>query len=306
TGIGVLLALVIRGSVLYHLLVSLLIGTLPFIGVLVWRRGFMPARFFVLAWTQFCLVTVYFIIVLILEGAASDNLILLFLLFHVLEVLLLSFSLADRITLLREQKDEAERQHQLVLVQAKADLEYQVEIRTQELRDAKDEAEYLASTDPLTQLNNRRAFFAQADPVFKLAKRHNQPLSVVFLDIDHFKRINDSFGHATGDEALKAVANTLRATIRETDIAGRMGGEEFALLLPNTPATDAFQLAERLRQAIEALRLTYAARQLSLTASFGIAAQHDADTLEGLLSCADTALYQAKSSGRNQVVQVGQ
>ncbi|MEM7017373.1 MAG: diguanylate cyclase [Pseudomonadota bacterium] len=280
----------------------MLIICLPFIGLWVWWRGFAPARFFVLAWTIFCFGTAYFQYVLIRDGAADESMVLMFLACNVTEVLLLSFALADRINLLQRQKDEVEQRHRLFLSRAKDELEYQVELRTQELRQAKEFAEALASTDVLTQLNNRRAFFERSEPALKLADRYKQPLSLLFLDIDHFKKVNDTYGHAIGDEILKAVANTIRVTVRETDIAGRLGGEEFAVLLPNTLPTDAINLAERIRQAIAGLRISDQSQQLSVTTSFGVADHHTGGSLEKLLSYADVALYQAKSGGRNQVV----
>ncbi|MEM7018988.1 MAG: diguanylate cyclase [Pseudomonadota bacterium] len=299
-----LLMLTIRGTAILFLLLGVCSAILPFIGFIVWRRGFIPARFFVIAWTIYCFSSAYFQFTSILQGTASEALLFAFLGSHILEALLLSFALADRINLMRREKEEIERQYREELNRAKSELEHQVEVRTQELLNAKESAETLASTDMLTQLNNRRAFFERAEPVLKLAARHTQPLSLIFTDIDHFKRINDTYGHAAGDEILKTVADTLRNTARETDIAGRIGGEEFVLLLPNTPQADAAQLAERLRLAIAELDVSYQAQPLSLTASFGVAALMPDNTLENLLSRADAALYEAKSSGRNRVVQV--
>lgn len=160
----------------------------------------------------------------------------------------------------------------------------------------------LATTDPLTGLNNRRSFEEIADREFKRAKRYGNPLAALMLDIDWFKQVNDNHGHAAGDDVLKAVARAITDTLRETDLAGRLGGEEFAALLPETEAKGAHEVAERLRHAVAEAAITAGGMQLQVTASIGVAARNDKDTdLASLLKRADEALYKAKQSGRNRV-----
>jgi diguanylate cyclase (GGDEF)-like protein len=161
-----------------------------------------------------------------------------------------------------------------------------------------------AATDPLTKLRNRRAFFDVGLGHLSLARRHGNDLSVLMLDIDHFKRINDSYGHQAGDEALVAVAEVLSISMRAEDVPARIGGEEFSVLLPDTNRFGAAVLAERIRTAIEGKKITAAGNVLSLTVSMGIASygMDGRDTLEQLINVADKRLYLAKQSGRNRVV----
>jgi diguanylate cyclase (GGDEF)-like protein len=159
----------------------------------------------------------------------------------------------------------------------------------------------MATEDGLTGLANRAAFMRRADECRRLCQRTGQPAAVVMMDVDHFKRINDTFGHAAGDVALAAIGRTLREHLRDVDICGRLGGEEFAMLLPGTSAEAAVHVAERLRHAIADTGFPFEGRVVGLTASFGIADPGTAGTLEQALSQADTSLYAAKSEGRNRV-----
>ena len=163
-------------------------------------------------------------------------------------------------------------------------------------------AERLARLDPLTGMNNRRAFTDATRPIWNISLRRQHPLSVVLLDIDCFKRINDTHGHAYGDQVLTAVARTLKTTIRSQDIAARWGGEEFILLLPETGLEEAAALAERLRLAIEGIRLPCDEDIITVTASFGVAERRtEHATLDSLISTADKYLYQSKAAGRNRI-----
>lgn len=172
----------------------------------------------------------------------------------------------------------------------------------EELRKAKHRAEQLANTDELTGLNNRRSFFALGHRAFKQAKRFEHPISVIMIDIDHFKHINDSYGHSVGDFTLQEFAKPLLHLVRDIDIVGRMGGEEFALVLPETDLTEASNLAERLRSEIANMKIDSGNNQIKITASFGVStSKQDCDSLESLLIKADDALYVAKKKGRNQV-----
>ncbi|WP_296750503.1 diguanylate cyclase [Thiobacillus sp.] len=163
-------------------------------------------------------------------------------------------------------------------------------------------AERLAQLDPLTGLSNRRAFYDLTTPLWSNALRHGHDLSVVLLDLDRFKQLNDSYGHAHGDAVLKAVAGVLRNGVRQGDVLARWGGEEFIVLLPETGGTEAAALAERLRAAIAALRVPREDGETRVTASFGVARLEDrGGTLDALIAHADANLYRAKDEGRNRV-----
>ena len=172
----------------------------------------------------------------------------------------------------------------------------------QELRQAVQRAERLASTDELTGLNNRRAFFELGAQVFKQAKRSGRPISIIMFDVDRFKQINDQHGHDIGDETLRALAACVQPLLRAGDIVGRLGGEEFAVILPETDLAAASTVAERLRTAIAAMRLPTAIPAIRCTCSFGVATSTDgALDLEALLRHADKALLRAKRAGRNRI-----
>lgn len=160
----------------------------------------------------------------------------------------------------------------------------------------------LAYTDPLTGIANRAHFFALAPLHFAAARQQAQPLCVLYLDVDHFKSINDRSGHAVGDAALVAIAAALRAQLRACDLLGRIGGEEFAALLPEAHLDDAVRTAERLRTAVAALDISGG----PISISIGIAAlRRDDAALDILLAAADRALSQAKHNGRNRSELVG-
>jgi len=163
-------------------------------------------------------------------------------------------------------------------------------------------AERLAQLDPLTGLNNRRAFYDKTGPLWSHAIRHRHDTSVMLLDIDRFKQINDRHGHAHGDEVLKATSNILRQSVRQGDVLARWGGEEFIVFLPETSLSEATALAERLRVAIADRRIPCETEQTAVTASFGIAQQEAPhSTLDALIASADECLYHAKQAGRNRV-----
>ena len=171
-----------------------------------------------------------------------------------------------------------------------------------ELKKAKEQAETLARTDFLTGMNNRRSFYDLCDTSFKLARRYGEDLTAILLDIDQFKNINDAHGHAVGDEVLKKLARIVAETCRESDIAGRVGGEEFAILLPRTNAKNGFELAERLREEMEKAAVHLDDGDIKFTASFGVAQMRpECDSLEALVAEADGAMYEAKQRGRNVV-----
>jgi len=161
----------------------------------------------------------------------------------------------------------------------------------------------LALRDPLTEVSNRRAFMEDGHAELLRTLRGNGELSVLMLDIDHFKRINDCHGHATGDRVLKELAAECRRSLRNFDLIGRLGGEEFAVLLPQTGIVTAELVAERLRGAIASLNLTGRDdKPIPLTVSIGVSALEPHQTqIESMLALADAALYRAKESGRNRV-----
>ncbi len=162
-------------------------------------------------------------------------------------------------------------------------------------------AEKQAKTDIITGLFNRRAYYEISEMEYQRLSRHKRILSVIMFDIDHFKNINDNYGHSIGDKVLKCVGNIVKNLIREYDYAFRMGGDEFLVLLPETNDKQASQLAERIRKEIEDYTLEEN-NKLVITASFGIAQYNQKDTsMEKLTRRADEALYQAKKAGRNRV-----
>jgi diguanylate cyclase (GGDEF)-like protein len=159
----------------------------------------------------------------------------------------------------------------------------------------------MATVDGLTGLYNRNHFFAEADRQLRLAWRHGWPIAAVMVDIDHFKRINDTYGHPVGDEVIRVVAGRLRDAVRDGDVLGRYGGEEFALVTPQ-PGTSASDLAERLRRVVSDDPVPTGAGRLPITISVGLAPAGGGEPdLRQLLSRADEALYQAKLTGRDRV-----
>jgi diguanylate cyclase (GGDEF)-like protein/PAS domain S-box-containing protein len=162
----------------------------------------------------------------------------------------------------------------------------------------KEELARQATTDELTGVRNRRSLLETARQEFTRALRYQHPLSVLMLDIDHFKDINDSHGHDVGDQVLRAVADACRRELRDSDVLGRLGGEEFGVVLPNTRHEGALAVAERLRARIEALRV---GDGIAPKVSIGVACMEGANGIEDVLKRADQALYAAKAAGRNRV-----
>lgn len=160
-------------------------------------------------------------------------------------------------------------------------------------------AEVMARTDVLTGLNNRRAFFDTAPLLLKSCHKKELPASIVMFDVDHFKKINDEFGHAGGDVALQHVASLLKTRLRRSDICCRFGGEEFAILLPNTSLEEAGITAEKIRALIASSPVTFSRKLIPITASFGVS--DVGNTIDEILNNADHAMYSAKKDGRNLV-----
>lgn len=165
-----------------------------------------------------------------------------------------------------------------------------------------DRLERIASRDSLTGAASRRAFFELAGARFELARNRRKSLAVIVIDVDRFKSVNDEFGHAGGDLALQGIANALREGLREQDLLGRLGGEEFAALLPDADLALASQVAERLRRAVASLELSSDGRRMSLRICAGVASLAPGDdSLHALLVRADRGLYDAKRAGRDRV-----
>jgi diguanylate cyclase (GGDEF)-like protein/PAS domain S-box-containing protein len=169
-------------------------------------------------------------------------------------------------------------------------------------RDAADDLRRAAVTDHLTGIANRRAFFDAAARELERWRRAPRPLSLLLIDADHFKNVNDQHGHATGDAVLRAIATTLTSTAREIDIVARLGGEEFVVLMPSTDATGAAALAERIRAAIAGIAVEAGGTLVRCTVSIGVSTMgRDVTGLDALVERADEALYVAKAAGRNRV-----
>jgi diguanylate cyclase (GGDEF)-like protein len=172
-----------------------------------------------------------------------------------------------------------------------------------EIRRKNKELEVLASRDPLTGCYNRRAFFDLLEEMFKQAARTNTELVTVMVDIDHFKSINDRFGHSVGDEAIRMVSEVLNSSIEDGAIVGRYGGEEFCVALPNTDLSKGKEVAESLRKKIKTASRDFCGKDVIITASFGVSiAETSMTSISQLLEHADKALYTAKESGRDRVV----
>lgn len=196
-----------------------------------------------------------------------------------------------------EQRREAELVGELAQL---GDKLQEMEQQSNKMRAKLESQKQLARRDSVTQLPNRAAYDERIQFEFARWERYEAPFTLLLGDIDHFKTINDQHGHMAGDKVLKLVAQTLSQTLRETDFAARFGGEEFAILLPNTAADDAMRVAEKLRQAVAACPFHRRGKEVAVTISFGLSEIAPTDRLETLFERVDHALYQAKQQGRNR------
>lgn len=163
-----------------------------------------------------------------------------------------------------------------------------------------------ASHDPLTELYNRRYVFDVVEIELKRFRRYGDCFSLILIDVDYFKRVNDSLGHCAGDAALRHIADTCVRSVRETDVVGRFGGEEFIVVLPNTGAEEARLTAERIRRAVRRHKFTWQNRVVDITMSLGVAeVSLESASFNKLIKTADEALYAAKRAGRDRVVVAG-
>jgi diguanylate cyclase (GGDEF)-like protein len=295
------------GIVLVSVLAAVATPAAWLIGVQVWRKGQILGGFYVLAWTP--LLIGHLILALSKLGVMPRSFLTEFVpqLGVALEVILLSFAMAYRINLERRRRHEAQEQALAIQQQANQTLEMRVHERTEELERANERLRSISLTDGLTQVANRRRFDQKLEEEWKRAQRHGHPLSLLLLDIDHFKKVNDELGHLVGDDCLSEVAALCAAEVqRSEDLLARYGGEEFSILLPATPEQGAVQVAERVRQAV-ARSPVYsgaAVAPVSLTISVGVATLVPGLDMEPqeLIRQADDALYAAKESGRNRVM----
>jgi diguanylate cyclase (GGDEF)-like protein len=255
-------------------------GNLLFIGsalftlivaFLAWRRGSRAAGWFLLAWTLLETFTIATAISLLTSGIdESDSLLYYGLpLSMVAAAVLIALGVADR---LREQ------------------------------RRALTDAERRAQTDPLTGVLNRRSLTERLDAACLRAQARQLPIALLFIDVDHFKQINDTFGHAAGDACLRAIIGPIQAELRQSDVIGRYGGEEFVVILSSADSASAYPIAERIRERVADIRVDGYGAPIQLTCSIGVATS---DMLgvwgEHLIAQADAAVYVAKRSGRNRV-----
>jgi two-component system, sensor histidine kinase LadS len=292
---------------------------------LVWQRNVL-ARYMLVAWSTLIVATfatTLSVMGLIEAGPWVRNS------QHigfVLETVLLSIALAERIKRERLSKEAAERQslelsrsverereeklraqeHALAVQrQANEQLEQRVHDRTAELERANRELARLSVTDGLTRVHNRRHFDETMKKEYDRSARSGTPLALMLVDIDHFKRINDSLGHQAGDECLKLVAAALSACAsRSTDLVARYGGEEFAIVLPATDAEHAMDVAEQVRQAVEKIAFVHGGRRMPVSVSVGVVAcvAEPGRAVAQFISQADEALYAAKGAGRNRAM----
>ncbi|MCA0901580.1 sensor domain-containing diguanylate cyclase [Microbulbifer agarilyticus] len=271
------------------------------IAIVRWRQGSSEAAVFAVGWTL--LLAGLFYQALRDLGVVDHNLVNYYLppLSSFVEMVTIMAAMGIKLRRVRLQALASERQYRRHLEHSKVKLEGLVRARTEELERAKQFAEMEARTDPLTGIRNRRSFLADAELCIKRAYRQSEPASLLMFDIDHFKSINDEHGHGVGDEALQKFSAAIQTKIRETDVFGRLGGEEFALLITESKP-DSLHTAERLRDAIAGIRLSTPAGEVSFTSSIGVAHSDKDISVEQLMRQADLALYRAKQQGRNQVV----
>ncbi|SNB47668.1 diguanylate cyclase [Geobacter sp. DSM 9736] len=186
---------------------------------------------------------------------------------------------------------------------ARVKVQMKIKSLQDELKKSNELLKELSNTDPLTRLYNRRYLMEALEREFQRSSRKQGPLSLVLLDIDHFKKINDTYGHQEGDVVLAAVAEMAQAGLRRYDIAARYGGEEFILLLPETPLQEAIAVADRLRESIQEMEFPPPLENLTVTISLGVSTypSQRIDCIDSLIRQADEALYRAKQNGRNRM-----
>lgn len=266
----------------------------PFIGAYLWKKGFTIARGYTIA-SSILSISITLTLIRAL-GIIPTNEFLYWVgrLGFIVEGVLLAIALADRINIIQKSYNQAQNT-------LNHELEEKVNERTKELENLKKIAENLARKDTLTGIWNRRAFLEMAQLEIDNAHRHNIPLCIIMIDIDKFKRFNDTYGHEVGDVVLKSFSKSLKSNTRDTDIFARLGGEEFVMVLPFLDIINAQHKAEKLRIYVEQQDITDKNTILNVTASFGVAQLKLNESLKDLLSRADNAMYYVKNNGRNGV-----
>lgn len=202
-----------------------------------------------------------------------------------------------------ESKNRRLEEKEKELTDLNRSLEKLVEQRTVELRTANERLSELAMTDPLTKIHNRRSFMAKFQEELERSKRYRHAITLAMIDVDHFKKFNDSEGHPCGDEALRKIAQIFTSKLRKTDVLGRYGGEEFIVMMPETKLSVGAEICDRLRSAVDGEAFQGQKQAMFMTVSLGCAGypEHGTTSAE-LIKAADHALYQAKQIGRNRVV----
>jgi diguanylate cyclase (GGDEF)-like protein len=276
------------------------------LGIYAWHKGVPHSLLFTASWLAFIIGMLF--ASLRLKGYIQDSFHAQWLLYigGFIEAFLLTTIMVLHLKDMQNDKNAIEEKHTKHLIDSANQLTQKVEQQTRLLQRAKEAAEEEARIDMLTGLINRRAFTELANQCISRAKRNNPPgLYLAMLDIDYFKTVNDSYGHAVGDEILVAVSQVLKETVREIDIVSRIGGEEFAVVMEDNDLEGSLTLCERLRQEVKNLQICHNNETISVTLSIGLTGWHDENNLDELLLGADKALYQAKDSGRNQVLFLG-
>ena len=274
----------------------------PIIGAILWFRGYKIARGYTIA-SLILSITIIIALLRFSEFLETNEYIFWLSKFgFIAEGILLSIALADRITILEQETVNAQDKQRDTLEKAKETLELEVAKRTLELKKQTKKAEKLARIDEMTGIANRRAFLERGEDLVYENIRYKTPFSLVVIDIDHFKKVNDTYGHTIGDLVLKSFAKEINKHIRDTDFFARIGGEEFVILLPHTPSDLAMEKTKKLLKNINDLEILHEKYILKITISIGICEfTNPHDTIYSLLSKADQSLYYVKEHGRNNV-----
>lgn len=295
----------------YHIIIKALvpIGLFACIadltaGCLAWYRKVPSARYYLVAWASFLFGSIIFAlskVALIPTNFFTEYAIQIG---SILEAVLLSFALANRINVERRLRFEAQEASLSTTQRLNEQLEQRVQERTMELEMLNKQLKVLSNTDELTGLRNRRYMTTAIEEEWSRSKRYEHPLTVMLLDIDHFKHVNDDYGHQSGDQCLQQVARLIRESVRfPCDMVSRYGGEEFCVMLPETEGQGAMAVAERIRSTIEKHPVMTDQHPFSVTVSIGLYHCVPTDLIkpDTMLRWADTALYQSKERGRNRV-----
>ncbi len=294
----------------YRLLIQVLIPLVVFGcllailgGIYIWYRGHETARYFVLAW--FFLLAGGIVLALSKGGLLPSTFVTDYAvqIGSLIEVVLLSFALAQRINVEKRLRYEAQSETLATTRRLNQKLEERVRERTQELEEVNERLNELSLTDELTGLKNRRFLDRILYQEVERARRNQRPLAVALLDIDHFKPVNDTYGHQMGDECLRLVGEIIHSGLRwPSDTGTRYGGEEFAIVFPDTDAEGALAVVERIRERIRGTVIEWEGVTLQLTVSGGIHARiiDETATADEMLRGADEALYTAKERGRDR------